>query len=156
MLRAEDSRVANAQHGLARALLNNMVVGVDSGFTRTLQVRPGVERAGQQGVGAGRGGSPPACFMAHFGNAVGAGQPHTASLRVPACCCLTPHSLLTHATSLQMIGVGYKAAVNGSNLTLNLGYSHPIEMAVPQGLSVSRAAGLLCGAAEWQTVLPSE
>ena len=35
-----------------------------------------------------------------------------------------------------MVGVGYKAAVSGSNLTLNLGYSHPIEMAVPQGLSV--------------------
>ena len=52
-----------------------------------------------------------------------------------------------------MLALG--AAVNGSNLTLNLGYSHPIEMAVPQGLSVSRAAGLLYGAAEWQTVLPS-
>lgn len=38
---------------------------------------------------------------------------------------------------MQMVGVGYKAAVSGSNLTLNLGYSHPIEMPVPQGLSVS-------------------
>lgn len=36
-----------------------------------------------------------------------------------------------------MVGVGYKAAVSGSNLTLNLGYSHPIEMPVPQGLAVS-------------------
>jgi len=38
--------------------------------------------------------------------------------------------------TLNMIGVGYKAAVTGSNLTLNLGYSHPIEMAVPKGVEV--------------------
>lgn len=38
---------------------------------------------------------------------------------------------------LTMIGVGYKAAVAGSTLTLNLGYSHPIEMAVPQGVEVA-------------------
>lgn len=49
--------------------------------------------------------------------------------------------LLTHATPSpracrQMVGVGYKAAVSGSNLTLNLGYSHPIEMPVPKGLAV--------------------
>lgn len=38
VLRTEASRVANCQHGLARTLLSNMVVGVDTGFTRTLQV----------------------------------------------------------------------------------------------------------------------
>ncbi|KAG7673020.1 hypothetical protein Ndes2437B_g01127 [Nannochloris sp. 'desiccata'] len=38
--------------------------------------------------------------------------------------------------TLSLIGVGYKAAVNGQNLTLNLGYSHPIEMPVPKGLEV--------------------
>jgi len=37
--------------------------------------------------------------------------------------------------TLSLIGVGYKAAAAGQNLTLNLGYSHPIEMEVPQGLS---------------------
>ena len=36
-----------------------------------------------------------------------------------------------------MIGVGYRAAVAGNNLTLNLGYSHPVEMAIPSGLAVS-------------------
>ena len=36
--RAEEGRVANQQHGLARTLLNNMVVGVDTGFTTTLSV----------------------------------------------------------------------------------------------------------------------
>ena len=44
-----------------------------------------------------------------------------------------------------MVGVGYKAAVSGSNLTLNLGYSHPIEMAVPKGLAVSGAAVVAAG-----------
>lgn len=36
----------------------------------------------------------------------------------------------------QMVGVGYKAAVAGSKLTLNLGYSHPIDMEVPKGIEV--------------------
>lgn len=70
--KATESRMANQQHGLSRTLLNNMIVGVDTGFT----------------------------------------------------------------TTLQMVGVGYRAAVSGSNLTLNLGYSHPIEMPIPQGLAV--------------------
>lgn len=38
--------------------------------------------------------------------------------------------------TLTMIGVGYRAAVAGSKLTLNLGFSHPIEMDVPKGLEV--------------------
>lgn len=37
---------------------------------------------------------------------------------------------------LEVNGVGYKAAVAGTKLTLNLGYSHPIEMEVPKGLEV--------------------
>jgi hypothetical protein len=48
--RAEEGRVANQQHGLARTLLNNMVVGVDTGFTTTLSVS---ERAPMGGVHAG-------------------------------------------------------------------------------------------------------
>lgn len=70
--RVDESRQANCLHGLARTLVNNMVVGVSDGFTKTLS----------------------------------------------------------------MVGVGYKAAVNGQNLTLSLGYSHPVEMPVPKGLSV--------------------
>lgn len=37
--------------------------------------------------------------------------------------------------SLEFNGVGYKAAVSGQNMTLNLGYSHPIEYPLPQGVS---------------------
>jgi large subunit ribosomal protein L6 len=36
--------------------------------------------------------------------------------------------------SLEFNGVGYKAAVSGSTLTLNLGYSHPIEYKLPKGV----------------------
>ena len=57
--------------GLARALLNNMVVGVSQGFTRKLEI----------------------------------------------------------------IGTGYRAAVKGSTLTLNVGYSHPVEIKLPDGIS---------------------
>ncbi len=36
--------------------------------------------------------------------------------------------------SLEFNGVGYKAAVSGSTLTLNLGYSHPIDYKLPKGV----------------------
>ena len=36
---------------------------------------------------------------------------------------------------LEITGVGYRAALVGRKLQLNLGYSHPIEIAPPQGIS---------------------
>jgi large subunit ribosomal protein L6 len=38
---------------------------------------------------------------------------------------------------LEINGVGYKAAVNGNVLELQLGFSHPINYELPQGLQVS-------------------
>jgi large subunit ribosomal protein L6 len=38
--------------------------------------------------------------------------------------------------SLEFNGVGYKAAIAGNNLTLNLGFSHPIEFTLPAGIEV--------------------
>ena len=64
-----DSSV-QAKHGLYRAIVHNMVVGVHDGFTRNLIIN----------------------------------------------------------------GVGYKAAVQGNKLVLNIGYSHPIEMEAPAGI----------------------
>ena len=61
----------SALHGLARAMTNNMVVGVSDGFTR----------------------------------------------------------------ELELVGVGYRAKVEGRKLILNVGYSHPVEMAIPEGLA---------------------
>jgi len=37
---------------------------------------------------------------------------------------------------LQLVGVGYRAAVEGNDLVMNLGFSHPIRMAIPEGLKV--------------------
>ncbi|MES2122397.1 MAG: 50S ribosomal protein L6 [Chlamydiota bacterium] len=38
---------------------------------------------------------------------------------------------------LSLIGVGYRAAVQGTNLDLQLGFSHPTKVAIPQGLNVT-------------------
>lgn len=37
---------------------------------------------------------------------------------------------------LQLIGVGYRAKANGSTLNLTLGFSHPVDYEVPQGVTV--------------------
>ena len=71
--RPDDSKPARARHGLARALANNMVVGVSEGFTKVLEIE----------------------------------------------------------------GVGYRADVKGKVLNLLLGFSHPVDMPIPEGLSVS-------------------
>ena len=70
---ARDTRQAKALWGTMRANLNNMVVGVSTGFTRKLEIN----------------------------------------------------------------GVGYRAAMQGTKLVLSLGYSHPVEMEVPAGLKVN-------------------
>ncbi|MCR5800862.1 MAG: 50S ribosomal protein L6 [Lachnospiraceae bacterium] len=38
---------------------------------------------------------------------------------------------------LEVNGVGYRAAKQGKKLTLNLGYSHPVEMEDPEGIETS-------------------
>jgi large subunit ribosomal protein L6 len=37
---------------------------------------------------------------------------------------------------LEIIGVGYRVAVQGSKLTLNIGLSHPVEYAIPTGIKI--------------------
>ena len=69
--RPDDSRSARAYHGLARALVQNMVTGVSVGFTRVLEIN----------------------------------------------------------------GVGYRADARGDVLGLALGYSHPIEVMLPVGVT---------------------
>ena len=66
-------RQGRAYWGLARALLNNMVVGVNEGFTRKLEI----------------------------------------------------------------VGTGYRAEVQGQTMVLNVGYSHPVEMALPDSVKAS-------------------
>jgi large subunit ribosomal protein L6 len=38
--------------------------------------------------------------------------------------------------TLILKGVGYRAAVQGSQITLNLGYSHPVTIEIPKAISI--------------------
>lgn len=70
--RPTDDKEDRSLHGLTRALLNNMVVGVTTGYSKKLEV----------------------------------------------------------------VGVGYRVAMQGSKLVLNLGYSHPINVETPADLKI--------------------
>jgi large subunit ribosomal protein L6 len=37
---------------------------------------------------------------------------------------------------LELVGVGYRAQVQGSNLNLTLGFSHPVVYAAPEGITI--------------------
>lgn len=50
-------------------------------------------------------------------------------------------NMITGVTSgyekgLEIIGVGYRFNVQGKKLVINAGYSHPVELEVPEGLTV--------------------
>ena len=38
---------------------------------------------------------------------------------------------------LLVMGIGFKAALEGKDLVLNLGFSHPVRFAIPQGIKVT-------------------
>jgi len=40
-----------------------------------------------------------------------------------------------HTKTLEVIGVGYRAQLEGKNLLLNMGYSHPVRIAADKGVS---------------------
>ena len=69
--RPDDMKENRAKHGLYRALVNNMVIGVSEGYKKELEI----------------------------------------------------------------VGVGYRAQKQGKKLVLNMGYSHPVEMEEPQGIT---------------------
>ena len=69
--RPDDSREAKSLHGLTRALVHNMVVGVSEGFEK----------------------------------------------------------------KLELVCVGYRAALKGSNLEMQLGFSHPVVVEPPAGIT---------------------
>lgn len=69
--RKSDERTPRALHGMTRSLINNMVVGVHTGFEKVLEI----------------------------------------------------------------VGVGYRAELNGENLVLYVGYSHPVVVEPSQGIS---------------------
>ena len=43
--------------------------------------------------------------------------------------------------TLELSGVGYRAAVTGADLTLNLGFSHPVVVTPPKGIQFAAAEG---------------
>ena len=69
--RPTDSKPHKAMHGLYRALVHNMVVGVTDGFTKTLE----------------------------------------------------------------MVGTGYRASAEGKTLAINIGFSHPVILEAPEGIT---------------------
>jgi len=71
--RDDDTRKARVMHGLARSLINGMVIGVLQGYKKNLEI----------------------------------------------------------------VGVGYKAQLSGSSLTLSLGFSHPVVYKVPEGVKLT-------------------
>ncbi|OYV40797.1 MAG: 50S ribosomal protein L6 [Acidocella sp. 20-61-6] len=42
-----------------------------------------------------------------------------------------------YAKTLEITGTGYRAAVQGSNLVVNLGFSHDVVYPIPEGIKVS-------------------
>jgi len=56
--------------------------------------------------------------------------------------------------SLTLIGTGYRAAQNGKAITLNVGYSHPVEFAPPPGieLKVDKQTTLIISGPEKEVV----
>ena len=42
-----------------------------------------------------------------------------------------------YSKSLTVAGIGYKLAVSGNKLTMNLGLSHPVVVEIPEGLTVT-------------------
>jgi len=44
---------------------------------------------------------------------------------------------------LEINGVGYRATVNGDKINMSLGFSHPVEFALPSGIQASVAANVI-------------
>ena len=42
--------------------------------------------------------------------------------------------------NLELVGVGYKARMEGNKLVLSLGFSHDVDFAIPQGISITCAS----------------
>lgn len=56
---------------------------------------------------------------------------------------------------LEIVGVGYKAEVKGKTIVFSLGYSHPVEFKIPEGISIAldaKAGRLTISGADRQRV----
>jgi len=41
-----------------------------------------------------------------------------------------------YVKELEIVGVGYKAQVQGNNLNMTLGFSHPVDFPIPEGIKI--------------------
>lgn len=41
-----------------------------------------------------------------------------------------------YSKELEIVGVGFKAAVQGNTLNMSLGFSHPVSFAIPEGIKI--------------------
>jgi len=42
---------------------------------------------------------------------------------------------------LEIVGVGYRAEIQGKKMVLNVGYSHPVEIVPPEGITITVGRG---------------
>ena len=71
------------------------------------------------------------------------GEGKDAAARVPVAGATRAHlaNMVAGVTSgferkLELVGVGYRAAVQGKSLNLTLGFSHPVSYPVPEGITI--------------------
>lgn len=69
-----------------------------------------------------------------------AARPGSVNMAMAGTTCALVQNMVTGVTDgferkLQLVGVGYKAQAKGQVLSLALGYSHPIEYQLPEGVS---------------------
>ncbi len=60
---------------------------------------------------------------------------HAGSLRAHLANCVAGVSK-GYEKKLELVGVGYRAAVQGRNLNLTLGFSHPVVYVAPEGITI--------------------
>ena len=74
-------------------------------------------------------------------------RPRAATSRTPRACHGLLRSLVANAVEgvtkgftqeLEISGVGYKAEVKGKSVVFSLGYSHPIDFPIPEGIAIAR------------------
>lgn len=60
-------------------------------------------------------------------------------------------ALADFVKELSVVGIGFKAAVEGKDLVLNVGYSHPVRFPIPEGIKVTVEKNMvkISGANKW-------
>ena len=57
---------------------------------------------------------------------------------------------------LEIIGVGYKFTVQGNNLVINAGYSHPVKLEIPTGIKVEAVSNTEINITGYDKILVGE